>query len=962
MAATPELLEQVAHKLHAGYAQAHDPAVQAELNQYLQGNGANPTFNACLAVIAATSGSGLAGDVRQLAALQLKKNICEKKKFASGVEPVLPQVQEALLAALGDAHEGVQRAAASSIAAVTRTVGVAKWPSLVTQLLQRISAAPSPAHRLGVLHCVCDLCEDCASALCQEPAGGGTAPAVVLLQGLVPMLQEADLRSAACCAEAMFHILEAALCTVRVQKGPVDIACGVLVQNGTLLAALDSAQQRAAAAPGDLHAAAIRNHALRVYRLLLVYYDELHRKGVLNGLLRQVFEAAAENRQGCEEVALSACEFWSDFAKNAVAVRELARTPQMLPQLVDLLLRRMPYSEMEIAMIDHDEKCDDLLVSVITRGRRKKRARDNDDADDSAVEQWTVRKAAALSLDCLANSLCDELVSPQGCAPGWLLQTQIQPRLQSPDWRTQEVAVLVLGAIAKGCYNALQPHLGGIVTHLLGIISDDGVDRYHYLVRSIACWTLSRFDNWIANQPSVQFFDPYLYRLMQRISDNYRRVQECAVSAFAMLVESSTMEVCQPQCIAVVARSLGTCLQRVGQGYTTRNTTILMDALGTLCWAARENMNTEECKQLLFVPIWTKLFPSLTENHPLLPHAMTCMVRCIEGLGTLFRPYIPSVYPKVLSLVGNYWMEFQAHKQGQLEDPPEVQHVNYAYRVCGTLITELRDDMRQVITTPVPGLGRGIVEVALLGIEGIARGVDRSVFDASVCFTTDCFKNYPEICVEPVIGLLPTLMGELKEDDMITQDIIWACGELCCALRSPQWQQQPEKVAGAVTVMANGIVPALIAGELYFSTLQQAACAVGRMGLAAPQLMAQALPSFIQPLCANLTWWDGHESKLQAVSGVMTMIKANFGVLQDPAVVRALTLMMAKMRYRSADITLAFVELLQQLRQSVPPGAWPQVLACFPHDFPCDIMKVVDPAWTPTIPPPPPGPPPPSIA
>jgi transportin-1 len=59
------------------------------------------------------------------------------------------------------------------------------------------------------------------------------------------------------------------------------------------------------------------------------------------------------------------------------------------------------------------------------------------------------------------------------------------------------------------------------------------------LVRSITCWTLSRYAAWIVSEEprDYQYFPRLLGALLTCILDNNKRVQEAACSAFATLEE-----------------------------------------------------------------------------------------------------------------------------------------------------------------------------------------------------------------------------------------------------------------------------------------------------------------------------------------------------------------------------------------------------------------------------------------
>ena len=60
-------------------------------------------------------------------------------------------------------------------------------------------------------------------------------------------------------------------------------------------------------------------------------------------------------------------------------------------------------------------------------------------------------------------------------------------------WRRREASVLALGAIAEGCGPALAPHLPDLAALLLPCLRHP-----RPLLRSIACWALSRYCRWLA--------------------------------------------------------------------------------------------------------------------------------------------------------------------------------------------------------------------------------------------------------------------------------------------------------------------------------------------------------------------------------------------------------------------------------------------------------------------------------
>ena len=89
------------------------------------------------------------------------------------------------------------------------------------------------------------------------------------------------------------------------------------------------------------------------------------------------------------------------------------------------------------------------------------------------------------------------------------------------DWQIKESGILVLGAIAEGCSMGLTPYLSDLVEFLIKCLSDK-----KSLVRSITCWTLSRYSSWIVQNEVQQnkFLIPLMSELLKRILDTNKKV------------------------------------------------------------------------------------------------------------------------------------------------------------------------------------------------------------------------------------------------------------------------------------------------------------------------------------------------------------------------------------------------------------------------------------------------------
>ncbi|CAF3594362.1 unnamed protein product [Rotaria sp. Silwood1] len=185
------------------------------------------------------------------------------------------------------------------------------------------------------------------------------------------------------------------------------------------------------------------------------------------------------------------------------------------------------------------------------------------------------------------------------------------------NWQIKESGILVLGAIAEGCSYGLAPHLPDLVDYLIKCLNDKKP-----LVRSITCWTLSRYSSWIV----------------------HNEVQEAACSAFATLEEEACI-----QMVPYLKQILET-LVHAFRKYQAKNLLILYDAIGTLADSVGSHLNRPDYIQLLMPPLierWNLLRNDDKDLFPLLE----CLSSIATALQTGFLPYCEPVFGRCILLV-----------------------------------------------------------------------------------------------------------------------------------------------------------------------------------------------------------------------------------------------------------------------------------------------------------------------
>lgn len=231
-----------------------------------------------------------------------------------------------------------------------------------------------------------------------------------------------------------------------------------------------------------------------------------------------------------ETVALEACEFWLVLADQQICYDVLK---PHINTIIPVLVRCMKYSELDIILlkgdVDEDQNVPDKEEDIRPRFHKTSRMHgtthkqqqqenmnsedqfmndddvdedEDDDKDDDSVSEWNLRKCSAAALDVLSNVFRDEILP--------VLLPILKETLFHQNWEIKESGILVLGAIAEGCYNGIISHLNQLIPYLVQCLSDKKP-----LVRSIACWTLSRYAHWVVHQPHEAFLKPLLEELLK---------------------------------------------------------------------------------------------------------------------------------------------------------------------------------------------------------------------------------------------------------------------------------------------------------------------------------------------------------------------------------------------------------------------------------------------------------------
>lgn len=589
-----------------------------------------------------------------------------------------------------------------------------------------------------------------------------------------------------------------------------------------------------------------------------------------------------------EAVALEACEFWLSLAEQPICKDVLGKH---LNHLIPVLMSRMKYSEIDIVLLKGDVEEDEMIPdkeedirpqfhrprthtqkhtseSGMTDDNDNDSDDDDDDDDSNHMADWNLRKCSAAALDVLANVFHEEILP--------VVLPILTETLTHSDWIVKEAAILALGAIAEGSMNGMIAHLNQLVPYLIQCLSDKKA-----LVRSITCWTLSRYSHWVVQQPHEMFLKPLMDELLKRILDANKRVQEAACSAFATLEEEACTELVPY--LEFILRTLVFAFHK----YQHKNLLILYDAIGTLAESVGHHLNRQEYINLLMPPLIEKWNILKDDDKDLFP-LLECLSSVATALQSGFLPYCEPVFMRCLSLIEqtlNHAMANASHPDQF--DPPNKDFIIVALDLLSGLAEGLDALVENLVASS------NIMQLLFQCMQDQMPEVRQSSFALTGDLTKACFQH-----VRPCVSeFLPILGHNLRLDYIsVCNNATWAIGEIAVKM-GPEMKPY-------VSLVLTQLVHIINQPNTPKTLLENTAITIGRLGYVCPQDVAPMLSEFIRPWyvlivvvffysnsyilfctslrCTSLRNIRDNEEKDSAFRGICAMIGVNpAGVMQD---------------------------------------------------------------------------------
>ncbi|KAL6862308.1 armadillo-type protein [Trichoderma novae-zelandiae] len=799
---------------------------------------------------------------RSAAGVLLKNNV--KSDWKSIPESSLQLIKLAVPMGLQDKNSQIRNLAGNIATEVIKRGGLMAWPDLLPQLLEMIgnsSGQFSNEAQEGAMSALTKICEDNFKMLTKEV--NGQRPLNHVLPQLVAATKSPlwKVRVGALTAINVF--------TPRASQAMMNIIDDLL-QHLFILSADDNAE--------------VRRQVCRAFvQLVETRPDKLqpHIGGLVDYLITQ-------QKSDDEDLACEAAEFWLAIGEHEDLWNALR---PHLNKIIPVLLHCMVYGGEDIALLgglsddeDEEDREEDIRpafakkssartangegnlsadanpngekLSRMDEGLEEGELDDLDEEDDDANpdERWTVRKCSAAALDVFARDFGGPVFEA--------IFPYLSQNLKHDEWPYREAAVLALGAVADGCMDAVTPHLPELVPYLISLLEDQ-----EPVVRQITCWALGRYSAWAANlseqSEREQFFLPMMDGILRKMLDKNKKVQEAGASAFANLEEKAGKKL-EPYCGPIIQQFVK-CFAK----YKDRNMYILYDCVQTLAERLGPFIARPELVNQL-MPALTERYNTVSDQSRELFPLLECFSYVALALGQAFTPYAPPIFLRCINIIHTNLEQGIMATTDHALDQPDKDFLITSLDLLSAIIQALENDKSAELIKSSP---HPFFELLGFCMEDPTDEVRQSAY----ALLGDCAKYvFPEL--QPYVPtIMPILLKHLDIDSILDEEIesgfgvinnaCWSAGEISMQNLKGMQPWVPELLQRLVEIMSNPGVPKGLA--------ENAAIALGRLGLGNAEQLAPALPKFAGEFLTAMQEVDPTEEKATAFKGFTLVVGQN---------------------------------------------------------------------------------------
>ncbi|RDW90201.1 putative importin beta-2 subunit [Aspergillus mulundensis] len=843
--------------------------------------------------------------VRAAAAMNLKLKI--HIAYNTIPQESLAYIRSATLIGLRDDNAQVRNSAGIVITELIAMAGLLAWPEVLHELLTLVENPAGDANtttREAAMSALFKVCEDNRKILEREYSG--QCPLDVIIPKLLSFSSIESSRIRESAVKAILIFLPHRPNSLITQ---MDVFLSQLFQLSS-----DSSLD-------------VQRTVCQAFAQLVDFAPEKlipHMDGLVNYIIMQ------QQSQIDPELNLDAAEFWLVAGEQAALQQPLA--PHM-PKIVPVLLQSMVYDEEEAIRLagegddaDVEDREEDLKPQFarskagrmdVSKGQQNGNASaqapedEDDDLSEGEIEdsefgddpedEWTLRKCSAAALDVFSNVYHEPIFE--------VILPYLKETLRHEQWVQREAAVLTLGAVADGCMDAVTPHLPELVPYLISLLNDA-----QPVVRQITCWCLGRYSEWASHivEPAerARFFEPMMEGILRRMLDGNKKVQEAAASAFASLEEKSDANLipyCEP-----ILRQFVLCFGK----YKDRNMYILYDCVQTLAECVMGELAKPHLIDILMPALIDRYNKVSDQSRELFP-LLECLGYVAAAYGDAFAQFAAPLFQRCIKIIYTNLQEYMASVNNNAIDEPDKDFLVTSLDLLSAIIQAIDPNKSgELIANSQPRF----FDLLCFCMEDPNYEVRQS----SYALLGDCAINiFPQL--EPFINnIMPALIKQLdldmiRDDDRHTgfsvlNNACWSCGEIAV--------NEKAALAPYAEKLYHGLVAIINNEEIIDSVNENAAMALGRLGICCSDQLAPRLAEYAGPFLKSMGRIDFTREKASAFLGFNQVVMKNPAAMESSLGVYfgAIANFPSKSLHQDEyhDIQSSFQQVLQGYKNMIP--------------------------------------------
>ncbi|BES96472.1 IBN_N [Nesidiocoris tenuis] len=762
---------------------------------------------------------------RSLSGLVLKNHL--KQNFYRIDNEVFDYVKESCVAGLADPSQLIRASIGIVISTIVVKGGLTAWPQLLPHLCHMMDSPDYNACE-GALNTLEKICEDAKEL---HSMTGSDSPLHALIPKFITFFGHSS-------SKLRCHAISC-------------INCFIIVQNPIFQCHIDLFMQGLFNLSTDKDKEVCKQVCRALSLLLETKVDRLmpHMNGIVEYML-------SRTQDSDESLALESSEFWHYLAESGLC-KDILRPH--LPRLIPLLISNMKLSDIEIVVLkgdredamvpDADQDIRPRFYRQIDRGDRNDCGNSDDDEDgyddESLLDNWNLRKSSAAALDAIATIFKNDLLPT--------ILPVLKETLFHSDWIVKESGILALGAIAEGCFYGMVPHLNDLIPYLINCMASE-----RSLIRVITCWTISRYFRWILSDTSDVYLKPLLSRLLERMLDNNKKVQQSACSALAKLEEEAGLRLVPY--LETILQTLVTAFPN----YQRKNLAILYDAVGTLARYLGHHLNQQQYIDLFMPRVIDKWNATRDDDKELFP-LFECVACIASALQTGFLPFSGPVFKRCLSLVEKTLdQQIVVTDESEFYEEPDKDLAICALDLIGSVVGAVNEQIESLLAES------NLMNLLYKCMLDTTPEVRQSSFTLLGDIARACFP-----AIRPLVNqLIPILCQNFHPHHVsVCNNAIWSLGEISTKLTASELQPY------LPTILRNLMEVIHTENRLLVGIAAVTLC---RLGCVAPEELGPHLSSFAKQWCIAICTTRDRVEKESSFRGMCQIIMTNpYGISQE---------------------------------------------------------------------------------